>query len=104
MTKHQALQVESVGRDATSIELCLEERRAATGHSGEHRLYRSLLMSAIADASRPENSHEREAARRWFDDYNGDELRPALSCKAVCLALEIGERELAQALSAKVPS
>jgi len=102
MSRHESLQIEVVEPGASSVECSLEERRAATGHSGEHRLYRSLLMSAIADASRPENSHEREAARRWFDDYNGDELHPVLSCKAVCLALEIGERELAAALRAKV--
>jgi hypothetical protein len=102
--KHEALQVEAVGQDAASIELCLEERRAATGHSGEHRLYRSLLMSALTDARQPENSRKREAARRWFDDYSGTELRPALSCEAVCTALEIGERELAVTLSAEVPS
>ena len=59
-------------------------------------------MTTLTDARRPENSHEREAARRWFDDYNGDELAPVLSCKAVCLALEIGERELDAALRGEV--
>ncbi len=102
MSRHEALQIEVVEPGASSIELSLEERRAATGRSGEHRLYRALLLSALTDAKRPENSHEREAARRWFDDYNGDELAPVLSCEAVCLALEIGVRELDAALNSEV--
>ena len=99
----EALQVEDVAEDDAATEtLPVEERRMKTGHHGEHRLYRALLMQAVVDAGARKGSKEREEARAWFDDYDGSQLSPALSCEAVCLALEVGERELTIALKDKV--
>ena len=85
MHKHEELQVESVSMDEASIELCLEERRAATGNSGEHRLYRSQVSAALDQVS---GKCMAECVRSdFFFDDNRAAPAPTIHARAAVAAI-----------------